>query len=97
MHVEKPNFTATIHFTVGIKKSAAITEVQEQWLNSIEHCDAFENDLIDEGATAVLECIGIDLDKEGRFVVEVLGVAKYEESPDYEIIKLEPMPCMADK
>lgn len=88
MHVAKPNFAVTIHFTVGIKKSVAITHVEERWLNSIEVCDVFENDLIDEGATAVLECVGVDLDVYGAFIVEVLGVAKYEDSPDYEIIKL---------
>ncbi|MGR2870049.1 hypothetical protein [Vibrio vulnificus] len=91
MHVAKPNFAATIHFTVGIKKSAAITKVEERWLSSLEDCDVFENDLIDEGATAVLECVGIDLDVEGSFEVEVLGVAKYEESPDYEIVELKPV------
>lgn len=91
MHVEKPNFAATIHFTVGMKKSAAITKVTEGWLSSAEVCDVFENDLIDEGAGPVLECVGIDLDIEGSFVVDVLGEAKYEESPDYEIVKLEPV------
>ncbi|AWA97911.1 hypothetical protein [Vibrio harveyi] len=91
MHVAKPNFAATIQFTVGIKKSAAITKIEERWLSSLEDCDVFENDLIDEGATAVLECVGIDLDEEGSFVVEVLGVAKYEESPDYEIVELKPV------
>lgn len=89
MQVEKPNFAATIHFTVGIKKSAAVTKVEERWLSSLEKCDVFESDLIDEGARQVLECVGIDLDIEGSFVVEVLGVAKYEESPNYEIINLE--------
>lgn len=91
MHVPTPNFTATIHFTVGIKKSAAIIKVEEHWLNSLEECEVFESDLIDEGAKAVLECVGIDLDNEGSFVVEVLGIATYEESPDYEIIRLEPV------
>lgn len=90
MHIAKPNFSANIHFTVGIKKSAAITKIEERWLSSIEECDVFENDLIDEGATSVLECVGIDLDNEGSFIVDVLGLAKYEESPDYEIINLEP-------
>ncbi len=89
MHVATPNFAARIHFTVGIKKSAAVTKVEERWLSSLEDCDVFENDLIDEGAIAVLECVGIDLDKEGSFVVDVLGFAKYEESPDYEITNLE--------
>ncbi|WP_162929902.1 hypothetical protein [Vibrio sp. Evd11] len=89
MHVAKPNFAVTIHFTVGIKKSVAITLVEERWLNSIEVCDVFENDLIDEGATAVLECVGVDLDVCGSFIVEVLGVAKHEDSPDYEIIKIK--------
>lgn len=91
MPVSTPNFAATIEFTVGLRKSAAITKVEERWLSSLEHCDVFENDLIDEGATAVLECVGIDLDKEGSFVVEVLGFSKYEESPDYEITNLEPV------
>lgn len=91
MHVAKPNFAATIHFTVGIKKSAAVTKVDERWLNSLEVCDVFENDLIDEGATAVLECVGIDLDEEGSFEVEVLGVARCEESPNYEIVELKPV------
>ncbi|HDZ9126765.1 TPA: hypothetical protein RUY84_003221 [Vibrio cholerae] len=91
MCLAKPNFAATIHFTVGIEKSAAITKVEERWLSSLDDCDVFENDLIDEGATAVLECVGIDLGKEGSFVVEVLGEAKYEESPDYEIVELKPV------
>ena len=92
MHVAKPNFAATIHYTVGVKKSAAVTKIDERWLSSVEDCDVFENDLIDEGATAVLECVGVDLDVEGAFIVEVLGVAKYEESPDYEIITLQSIP-----
>lgn len=91
MHVLKPNFAATIHYTVGVKKSAAVTKIEERWLSSIEDCDEFENDLTDEGATAVLECVGVDLDVEGAFIVEVLGVAKYEESPDYEIVELKPV------
>ena len=91
MHVAKPNFAATIHFTVGIKKSAAVTKIDERWLSSHEDCDVFENDLIDEGAIAVLECVGIDLDEEVSFEVEVLGFAKYEESPDYEIVELKPV------
>tara|TARA_Y100000588_G_scaffold379470_1_gene461684 strand:- start:49 stop:327 length:279 start_codon:yes stop_codon:yes gene_type:complete len=90
MHIAKPNFAATIQFTVGIKKSAAITKIEERWLSSLEDCDVFENELIDEGATAVLECVGIDLDEKGSFEVEVLGVA-YEESPDYEIVELKPV------
>lgn len=89
MSVEKPNFAATIHFTVGINKSAAITKVEERWLSSLEDCDVFENDLMDEGATAVLECVGINLDEEGSFEVEVLGVARYDASPDYEILEIK--------
>lgn len=89
MTVAKPNFSAKIHFTVGIKKSAAITKVEENWLSSLEHCDVIESDLLDEGAVTFLECVGIDLDLTGSFVVDVLGVAKYEESPDYEITNLE--------
>ncbi|SHO57878.1 hypothetical protein [Vibrio quintilis] len=87
--MNKPNFEAKIHFTVGLRHSAAITNIAERWLYSTEYCDAFENDLIAEGASAVLECVGINLDNEGAFVVDVLGVAKHEESPDYEIVKIE--------
>ena len=90
----KLNFAATIHFTVGIKKSAAVTKVEERWLRSLEHCDVFESDLVDEGAPAVLECVGIDLAEEGSFVVEVLGEAKGEEAPTYEIVELK---VVADK
>jgi hypothetical protein len=63
--------------------------VEEHWLNFNEDCDVFENDLIDEGAATVLECVGIDLEVPGSFVVDVLGFAKYEESPDYEITELK--------
>lgn len=92
MYVEKPNFSATIYFTIGIKRSVAITRIEEHWLiSSNESCDVFENDLEDEGAAGVLECVGVNLETEGMFVVDVLGVAKEDESPDYEIIRLETM------
>lgn len=42
MHVEAPNFAATIHYTVGVKKSATIKKIEERWLSSIEDCDVLE-------------------------------------------------------
>lgn len=89
--LENLNFAATIHFTVGIKKSAAVTKVEERWLRSLDSCAVFVEDLTEEGAIAALECVGIDLDEEGSFVVEVLGEARGEESPLYEIVELKPV------
>lgn len=86
MGLDKANFSARIHFVIGVKRSAAITKIEEHWLISIdEDCDVVENDLMDEGAAAVLECMGLDLDVEGSFVVDVIGIAKQDESPDYEL------------
>jgi hypothetical protein len=89
MQVAKPNFAANIHFTIGVNKSVAIIKFEEHWLNSTDVCDVFENDLIDEGAVSVIEYLGIDLNVQGTFVVDVLGEAKCDESPNYELVHLE--------
>jgi hypothetical protein len=47
-----------------------------------------EGDLSEEGASYVLDYIGIDLNKKGLYVVEVIGKAEHEELPECEIVNL---------
>lgn len=91
MFIEYPNFSAEIHFTVGISGSVAITKVKEFWISSLDECDAVKVDIMESGAVEVLDCIGVDLDKQGSFSVKILGEAKFDESPDYELLELSPV------
>lgn len=91
MIIEDLNFSAEIHFTVGIGGSVAITKVKERWISYLDECDVVKVDIVEYGAIELLECIGIDLDKQGRFLAQVTGMADPDEYPDYELLELSPV------
>lgn len=81
----KHNATAVIAYTVGINGSVCINAVKEKWVNSDCICDVIYTDVIECGCVEVIECMGVDLLKEGSFVANIKVLAKEDESPDYEI------------
>jgi hypothetical protein len=83
----EPNFKAKIAFTVGLRESACITKIEEDYLlPHTETCDDVDFGLEKEGAAALLRRMGIDLGNKGSFLAEIKGVA-YEDAPaSYTIV-----------
>lgn len=81
----KYNAKAIVYYTVGLSCSACVTQIEERWMDGSD-CDVVATDIKEGGAVDTLECMGVDMYKEGSFKAEVKVMAYEDESPDYEII-----------